>query len=278
MRELRVRKGLLHGIASVFFVAGLVTTALMVQGCGLDETYTGTGVGALPGEPLNPIPVEATIDGDAVCQCNCTGGGSGGDLIAQVNDVVVADLSGRGYRIDSLVVTGPFKGLVADTLNDYFTTEIEANGLNVLFLVTTDNRDEGIVIFTLGAGEVDGDGYKFLPDPGSLNCTLNGDLLATAEPTELFIPNAALDPAELPVSKLEVTARLDLEGTVFTKGKLVGALTAENAAATKILGVPLNDFLAQSDIEPDLDLDNNGSPESWKFTFDFTAVEESVTK
>lgn len=250
----------------------LACFAVQLAACGIDETYTGLGDGALPGDPLNPVeqPVACEVE------CECTGGGSPADVQVQPSDVVVASLTGRAYRISELVLIGPFEGLVADTLNNYFVEEIAAGGLNVLFQVTTDDRESGALLFQLGAGEVSGDGYAFVDAGAPLNCVLQGDLFQSSEPSLLVLPNEALDPPTLPVNELDVSGIVSEDGAALTQGSLVGALTMEDGEKTKILSLPLATFLADAEIAPDLDLDKDGTMDGWAFEFTFVAQEASV--
>ncbi len=250
----------------------LVCFALHFAACGIDETYTGLGDGALPGDPLNPTSQPAACE----VECNCTGGAVPTDVQVQPSDVVVASLAGRAFRISELILVGPFEGLVADTLNNYFVEQIAIDGLNVLFQVQSDDRESGALIFQLGAGEVAGDGYKFIDEGAPLNCVLQGDLFQSSEPSKLVLPNAALDPPTLPVNELDVAGVVSEDGTALTQGSLVGALTMEDGEAIKILSLPLATFLADAEIEPDLDLDQDGTMDAWAFEFTFLATEATV--
>jgi hypothetical protein len=245
---------------------------LLLASCGLDETYTGLGDGALPGDPLRPV------EQNAVCEveCNCTGGSGPADVVPQPSDVTVASLTGRGYRIARLELLGPFEGLVADTLNNYFTEQIEADGLNVLFKVLSDDRETGALAFQLGAGQVAGAGYQFIDEGAELDCVLSGDLFQSSQPSLLVLPNDALAPPTLPINELSVSARVSEDGSAFSAGTLAGALTQEDGEAIKILGLPLANFLADSEIPPDLDLDDDGTMDAWLFEFSFEAAEVAI--
>jgi len=249
----------------------LVIVAVQFAACGIDETYTGLGDGALPGDPLSPVeqPVACEVE------CNCSGGAPS-DVKVQPSDILVASLEGRSYRITELTLVGPFEGLVADTLNNYFVEQIELDGLNVLFQVKSDDRESGQLIFQLGAGETAGDGYKFVDAGEELRCVLQGDLFQSSKPSRLVLPNDALDPPTLPVNELDVSGIVSEDGTALTEGSLVGALTMEDGEAIKILSLPLATFLADAEIEPDLDLDEDGTMDGWSFEFTFSALEASV--
>lgn len=250
----------------------IVLAAIAVQfaACGIDETYTGLGDGALPGDPLKPVEQPATCE----VECNCTGG-SPSDVLTP-SDVVVVDLEGRTYRVSELTLVGPFEGFIAEALNNYFLEQIEVDGLNVLFQVMSDDRESGALIFQLGAGEVAGDAYRFVDAGEELKCVLQGDLFQSVEPSKLVLPNDVLDPPTLPVNELAVSGLVSEDGTVLTEGSLVGALTMEDGQAIKIMTEPLAEFMTNAEIEPDLDLDDDGTMDAWAFEFTFSALEASV--
>jgi hypothetical protein len=249
-------------------VIWVVVAVLAVQltACGIDETYTGLGDGALPGDPLNPIEQPAA---------NCTEAAPS-DVQVQPSDVVVATLAGRSYRISELTLVGPFEGLIADTLNNYFVEQIELNGLNVLLQVTSDDRESGELVFQLGAGDATEGGYAFVDAGEELKCVLQGDLFQSSEPSKLVLPNDSLDPPTLPVKELDVSGLVSVDGSALTQGSLVGALIMADGEAIKILGVPLATFLVDSEIPPDLDLDEDGTMDGWSFEFTFSALAASV--
>ncbi|MBM4352655.1 MAG: hypothetical protein FJ109_02500 [Deltaproteobacteria bacterium] len=245
--------------------------------CGIDETYTGLGKGALPGDPLNPKgqKVECTGTSDCTCNCNCAGGPAA-DAIEDVPLVEVADLSDRAYRFDSLVLNGPFTGEVLKLLNDYFASEVEKKGLNVLLDVLLDDRDTGELTLRIGAGEASGDSFAFQDDGSEVGCILEGDRFTTAKSAFLVFPNAALKPPELPIRELELSGRVAVDGSAIAEGKLVGALTVKEAAGITVLGLPLDKFLEQSDIPPDLDLDGDKTADAWEFEFEWTAQAATI--
>ncbi len=258
----------------------LLLAALLCVGvvaCGIDETYTGLGKGALPGDPLNPREPAAACSSDPECTCNCNcTGGPAADVAEDVPLVVVDDLSGRSWRFDTLVLQGPFTGEVLGLLNDYFTKEIEKKGLNVLLDVLVDDRETGELTLRIGAGEVAGDAYRFLDDGSEVGCTLLGDSFSTVKPAFLVFPNAALKPPELPIRELKLDGTVAVDGSTLSQGKLIGALTVDEASGITVLGLPLDQFLEQSDIPPDLDLDEDGTKDAWEFRFDWTAAAITV--
>jgi hypothetical protein len=262
------------GIGRLLFPALLLAG---VASCGLDESYTGLGKGAMPGDPLNPgeSPAACAEDPECTCNCNCTGGPVA-DAESDGPTVIVDDLSDIAWRFDTLVLLGPFTGEVLGLLNDYFTTELEKKGLNVLLDVLSDDRETGELLLRIGAGEVSGEAYRFLDDGSEVGCTLDGDVFSTVKSAFLVFPNAALKPPQLPIRELELSGTVAVDGAAISAGKLTGALTVEEAAAITVLGLPLDQFLEQSDIPPDLDLDGDKTMDAWRFEFDFTASATSI--
>jgi hypothetical protein len=161
-------------------------------------------------------------------------------------------------------------------LNNYFVEQIELNGLNVLLQVTSDDRESGELVFQLGAGDATEGGYAFVDAGEELKCVLQGDLFQSSEPSKLVLPNDSLDPPTLPVKELDVSGLVSVDGSALTQGSLVGALIMADGEAIKILGVPLATFLVDSEIPPDLDLDEDGTMDGWSFEFTFSALAASV--
>jgi len=260
--------GIARLLVSVLLVAGLAS-------CGIDETYTGLGQGALPGDPLGQGEQPPVCTCEPECNCNCTGGPAA-DATEDVPLVVVDDLSARSWRFDSVILLGPFTGDVLGLLNDYFAKEVENKGLNVLLDVLLDDRLTGELSVRIGAGEVSGDGFAFLDAGSEVGCVLKGDHFDTDKSAFLVFPNAALKPPELPIRELKLSGVVAIDGGSIAEGKLIGALTVEEAADITVLGLALDQFLEQSDIPPDLDLDGDKTPDAWEFEFDWTATSTSI--
>lgn len=247
-----------------------------VPACGLDETYTGLGEGALKGDPLNPWP-QAIV-------CECVGGGgctasdtAGGDVDNGTLDV--ADLTGRGWRFDTLVETAPITtGIIRDQLNTYFVDNIASDVFNVLMLATADDRASGTLSFTVGAGTKGAGGYDLNAGAGTLACTLSGARFTTATPMKLTFPNAMLSPEVLPLQQVELTGLFSPDATSVTEGVLTGALSADDAAATKIGGAALGTLLKNLKYDMNLDLDDDGTNDAWRFVFTFTAAAATVSE
>ncbi|MBM4370931.1 MAG: hypothetical protein FJ098_04715 [Deltaproteobacteria bacterium] len=245
---------------------------LLLAACGLDETYTGMGEGALPGDPLNPDPVACEGLDCPACTCNCGGDGPAEDAEEDTGQLEVDDLTGTAWRIDALTFSAPLTGLFGDELNGVIKDEIEAGNINVILHVTGDDRSTGRLDLDVGAAATDAGGYAFSEAPSPLVCELEGQLFTTGEPGALTVPTELMTPPALPISELLLAGRIAADGTGIAEGVLDGVLTGEDAAEIKIAGVPLGTMLPGLEVPPDVDLDGDGTPESWRFVGDFTAT------
>jgi len=253
----------------LFLAAALLST---LSGCGVDETYTGMGVSALPGQPLNPI------EEDVSCNCPdpvlCPEADAVGDAPKDAGPWP-EDLTGVAWRFDSLVLTAPLSGTLGEGLNDYFAKEISEGRLHILLAVEKDDRDAGTLSASVGAGKLVEEVYSFDGEPSDLLCLLTGTSFETESPAFLAFPNAQVDPPELPIEALELSGTVSLDGKTVTGGKLVGALPVEDAQEMKILGQSFFDLLAALGVTPDVSLDGEGAPDAFRFEGDWTAA--SVT-
>lgn len=251
----------------------LVPLFLVLAACGLDETYTGMGEGALPGDPLNPLPGACSADCPA-CECNCTGGGPVDDAgPGDVGSLDVDDLTGTAWRIDELAFTAPLTGMFGDELNTVISDEIAAGNINVILHVTGDDRETGILEVAVGAAHAAGAEYSFSEDPADMVCALVGPRFTTEETGALTVPTDLMDPPALPISELLLSGTVAMDGAAVDAGVIDGVLTGEDAAGIKIAGVPLGDMLVGLQVPPDVDLDDDGTPESWRFLGGWSAVQ-----
>jgi len=218
-------------------------------GCGHDVEYTGLGERSLdPPAAPGAESVGAPPPGPA----------AGGDVGTLDTD----DLTGRTYRFDALELTAPITGALADPLNGYFAEEIEAGNLRILMRVS--RHTGGQLAFDMG------------PEGGTsqLGCTLNGATFETTTPAQLDFPNALLDPPSLPITNLELAGRFDPDGESISEGVLVGALTTEDAREISLLGADFVTFLAGLEVQPDLDLDADGTLDAFRFVGVYEAVRD----
>lgn len=221
--------------------------------CILDEHYTGLGDKALPGDPLRPIYPDIS--------CTCGGGGT------------VVDLSSMAWRLDSLALSKPIS-LLNDT---FFTPQIEDGALNIVFVVTKDDRENGLLELLAGAADNIAGKYKLRGEGNKVTCTLEGASFSTVEPSELFIPVELLTPPELPLREVRLSGTFSQDGSAIMSGKLEAVLKGSDAEAVKLGEQSLSDMLKGplANVPPDLDLEPEGSldgiKESWTVSGTFTA-------
>jgi hypothetical protein len=259
-------------------VAAAIVLALgFTTGCGLDGTYTGLGDGALPGDPLNPWPLAVT--------CDCGGGGACPTADVATGEVDngaldVDDLTGLGWRFDSMVVTSPDLASFDGLLNGYFADNIANESFNVLLLALADDRDAGTLQLRVGAGTKGDDGYGMSSGAGTLDCSLTGGRFATSEPITFDFPNDFLTPPVLPLQQVTVSGLLAPDASSITEGALIGALSEADAEATKIANTMVMADLLNHQVKApmDVDLDGDGTPDAWRFVFTFTAAAAIVSE
>lgn len=242
----------------------LVPLLLVLAACGLDETYTGMGEGALPGDPLHPSTQEGgNCDEPTECP-SCE---------VSLGTMDEGELGGLAFRFDSLSFTAPLSGMFGDELNNLLSSEIDEGELNILVFVEDHQVETGALSLHVGAGEAVNDEFGFLGDPGILAARLLGQVFVTEEPTSLVIPNEMLEPPELPIMDLRLLGIIEADATAIVEGVLIGVLTEEGAEEIKIAGQTLAAMLENLDIPKDLDLDHDGTADAWRFLGDFTATQ-----
>ncbi len=231
--------------------------ALGWLGCGYDSSYTGMGDRAVTG--FDPPPT---------CRCDCAGEGEG----EGEGELLVEDLTARGFRFDSLALTAPLTGFMADQLNGYFSDQIASGDLNVLLLVTRDDRGSGGLDLLVGAGSSsEGGGYRFDGDPGGLVCALDRARFTTTEPGSLDFPAGLLSPPELPLRSLGLEGRFTPEGDAIEDGKLQGGLSRQDAEQVALGATTFAAMLDSMEIQEDWDSDGDGVMDGWLFEGAFTA-------
>ena len=273
-RRLPVRLRLVSLVISLVVVSGL----LLVVACGIEEYYTGMGEGALPGEPLNPQAPAVNCNLDVVCGCQGGVVVPAGDATQVEITIDVADLSGFVYRFDSLALTAPLPDNLADQVNKFFADEIAAGTLNILFAVRADDRDARRLVADLGPGAASGEGHAFSETPSELVCGLAGAGFTTTAPATLAFPNDLLVPPRLPLREVELSGTFSSGAEAITGGALDAALTVGDAAEMRVIGVPFKDMLEGLGIYPDLDRDEDGTNDAWRFRGEFTAERTALVE
>jgi hypothetical protein len=245
----------------------LLATLVALGGCGLDESYTGLGAGALPGDPLNPN------GGGGACAVERA---DAGWIDAGVLNV--ADLTGAAYRMDALHFSRPLTGTIGTSFNQYFVDSIADGSLNVLVAVDGDNRATFALDLRCGGGAPVAGGYQLVADPapGQLGCELQGTIFETLTPGTIVFPSAMLEPPELPIEDVYLSGWFASDGSSIGHGQIVGVLTAEGAISTGMGGTDLATLLDTLDIPPDLDFDGDTVAEAWRFLGTFSALQVTL--
>ncbi len=243
----------------------LLVGLLALVGCGYEESYSGLGDRALPGDPLRPeIPTVHCQDA-----CVCQGGGGGGETDG--GELAVADLTGRGYRFATLAISKPLPDYMAELVNGFFTDEIAKGTLNVVLRVDADDREAGTLEARLGNATLDEEAYALDEAASPLHAALDGTLLTTTADSSLHFPTSVLEPPYMPVTKLRISGKFTTDGEGIDAGTLSGALLATDAAEIKMGGVVLAEMLLS--LAPlDLDSDGDGTLDAWQFLGTFTAA------
>ncbi len=253
---------------NVLFRSGLISLglALTLSACGFEETYTGLGDQALGW----PSPDAGTCPA-----CVCTGGGGDADAGGE-GEVELPDLTGFGYRFDSLALDAPLTGFLATSINGYFRDSIAADELHILLRVQADDREAGTLLFDLGPGAPSDAGYTFSAAPSPLPTALTATGFRSTEPSNLDFPNVLLVPPALPIVDLRLSAKVAPQGAALLNGRLEGALREEDAAGIALGGTDFRTFLQGAQVPLDLDLDGDGTPDAWRFSGSYSAAQADV--
>jgi hypothetical protein len=251
----------------------LLVVPLVLAACGIDEYYTGMGDKALPGEPLNPIKQ------DIIC-------GTGPAVDATVTDtgagtLTVDSLVPNGYRFGTLTLGQPLPNdpplSIQDNVNKTVSEGIAAETINILLRVDGDDRVTKKLDMKVGAGSGKSPSYAFDGTPNLLPCSLDGARFTTDTPSVLTVRVELIDdPHLLPLKHLKLSGKFSPDGTAIAEGVLEGALTEADGKTVTVLGIGFADFLTQSSIPMDLDLDGNGTMDAWKFVGAYTATKTDV--
>ncbi len=237
-------------------VAVAAVTASALVGC--EEHYTGMGERALQTGPE--------------CVCNCAGGGEDDAGPGVLDENVL----GFTFRFTSLEATAPIAGDNAAALNDFFTEGIEANTLNVMLRVQEYTPDEALEMRAGGAAYRDAEKDYLLEESGSrIVCSMEGASFESTELSSLAFGLADLS-EPLPVVNLSIAGRFSRDGTSIDRGRLVGALRTEDTKRIKLSGLTLDGLLRLVQAVPELDLDNDGEPDAYRFEGTYTAEKVAV--
>ncbi|MBU0550646.1 hypothetical protein KKF91_09200 [Myxococcota bacterium] len=138
-----------------------------------------------------------------------------------------------------------------------------------------DDREMARLEARVGAGEIAGEGFRFIEESPLIG-QLRAMHLVTLEPAALSFPQPLLDPPALPMQGVYLSGDFDAVGETLTNGLLDGVLTQADAEATTLNGQPFATLLNALNIPPDFDTNNDGAPDAWRFTAEFTATSVKI--
>lgn len=257
--------------------AALLCLLVLAPACGLDVDYTGMGDRALAGDPEAQRPVSCICECRVLPAAGSADGGVEGEGEGE-GDLLVEDLSARTFRFDSLVLSAPLTGFLAEQINGYFAEEIEAGNMNILMHIAAHDRANGDLLIEVGPASVSDGAYRFEHEPSDLGCVLSGATFITNEPAHLAFPSELLVPPSLPIQELGLSGRLDPGAEVIMEGVLKGALSEEDAAGIAIGGTDFKTFLAGLGIPTDMDLSGDEVMDAWRFEGTYSAAKVELAQ
>ena len=252
--------------SSVVAVAFAGIFALSLAACGLDEYYTSIGDKAVAGQPL----FEGGQANDPVveCTCNCEGGGS------------ATTFKGASFVMDQLKLGAPLVSF-KDIVNDFIAGEMGKGTINVLLSVLEDDRSSGIMDVRFGVGTRAGSGYSFDDGFADVEVALSAETGAFTfvdgvSRFVLSVPMEEGDPISIPMQNVILTG--NIAGGKITGGTLTAVVSRADADATVVAGFQLSSVLIDAEqVQPDYDLDQDGTMDAWVFNGTFTAKTATVT-
>lgn len=259
-------KGAVMSRSSLFAVAFAGLFAMSLAACGLDEYYTSIGDKAVAGQPL----FKGGQSGEQVveCTCNCEGGGS------------TTTFAGAGFVMDQLKLGAPLVTF-KDVVNDFIAGEMTKGTINVLMSVLDDDRLTGIMRIRFGVGTKAGSTYAFSDGFADVEAALTAEsgAFTFVEGVEKFILTVPMDqgdPISIPIQNVILTGTIS--GGKITGGTLTGVVSRADADATVVAGFQLSSVLLDAEqVQPDYDMDQDGTMDAWVFNGTFTAKSATVT-
>lgn len=252
--------------SSLFAVAFAGLFAMSLAACGLDEYYTSIGDKAVAGQPL----FKGGQSGEQVveCTCNCEGGGS------------TTTFAGAGFVMDQLKLGAPLASL-KDPVNDFIAGEMEKGTINVLMSVLDDDRATGMMQVRFGVGSKAGSTYSFDNGFADVEAALTAStgaftFVEGVDRFVLTVPMEDGDPISIPIQSVILTGTVS--GGKITGGTLTGVVSRTDADATIVIGFQLSTVLTEMEqVQPDYDMDQDGTMDAWVFNGTFTAKSATVT-
>ena len=258
-------------------VVAALAAALLGGGC-VESTPCGDGTVAQEGEcraTLSPECGPGTRLENATCVPDTGGGAVCGAGTHSDNGTCVPDIarSGNASRLFDVNLTAPadIVGIANGPFHESFLS-----GENLLFVGAYVPSEAGLRLYG-GGGTLQDDGSFTLDRHTSFdtNAQIVSGMVATAPFTFQMQAFGAAQPIVL-VNTVISGGVLDApEGVdLLESGRLSGVLTPENAHAVYIESANLDmfDLLVSIDAAPDVDLDSDGTKESWTMSITFSTV------
>jgi hypothetical protein len=194
------------------------------------------------------------------------------------------DLTGRAYRVTSLIATQP-----TDQVNEVWATDIGKYDLVLVFYVVSHNVETGDVelqVTSASAEKTDnGDetftpvSYKYLLEPATFAAFFDGCKLKWTDPIELNIVTPTISK---PFHVFGIVGHVVMspDGNKLLDSWLEGAILATETHDLCLtipgLGVAnFHWFMNLAHICPDFDSDGDGSIDSYRFSGHLSAVDET---
>ncbi len=261
---------------------------LVLEATGCDEYYTGMGEKALM------LPADESIDRNQNGNNNSNGNGADSGT-ADSEDALTTDITGYGYKLDTLLVTAPLSGDNAAMLNEFFSESIRDNTMNILMQVIEIGTEDGdgesnkgreakaeadsdlksanSMLLQTGSGEYKADENRYATkgETSLIPCQLDGLTFTTTTPSDLPFNLSGLS-TPLLVEQLDINGTFASDGRQISTGSLVGILSVETAETVDMGGMSLKILLQLVNAAPDLDLDQDGTMDAWHFEGDYSAA------
>lgn len=255
----------------------LAVTALMAipTGCGIDEYYTSLGTSALPGDHLYNDAVDGAAEGS--CGLESTVAPSLLDLV---------DLTGKAFRFATLALTKPLPDELNSTVSSVIDPMIADGTFNLVVAIDADDRTGLTLDGRIGSAVKTDDTLALGDDAQTLAALWANATTARFDSTEEGVPfvlfidmgDESLN-VSLPIENLRLSGILNDTGTDITAGQMNGALTMKAAQETLVMGMSIASFLdgsaplmaADPAVQPDLDMNGDGTLDAFSFQGCFTA-------
>ncbi|MBR56735.1 MAG: hypothetical protein CMH54_01620 [Myxococcales bacterium] len=219
-------------------------------------------------------------------------------------DALPSDFIDLSFRFTTFEVSEPTDddGVIKDLLNALWVADIENDLLNLVFVLGS-HDDEAKTITFLGGGafarDADGnlsseeaytgEGSEYYFEDGNASefpMQMDGCQLESTDESYVLIHSANVsvtdseecaDVEGIRVEQILMEATINADVTSLTNGKLTGVLSthvADCLEASGLMGPSINfgKFLEIAQVTPNLDLDNDGENDAWRFVASFVGT------